>query len=123
VPYASARRPCQDLHSGQPVYPAHDGFVTELTPRLRARIWRDFPASSAEIVLSHLQALPDSVYGGQGRERVQAAVVLASSGQQDRFMSQLRLLAIDWRDVLMAGGLGEDNWRSVLDAELGSSED
>jgi hypothetical protein len=38
-------------------------------------------------------------------------------------MSQLRLLALDWRDVLMAGGLGEDNWRSVLDAELGPSED
>lgn len=52
---------------------------------------------------------------------MQAAVVLAFRGQWDRFMSVLRLLALHWRDVLMAGGLGQDDWRTVLDAELGVS--
>jgi len=33
----------------------------------------------------------------------------------------VHLLRIDWRDVLMAGGVGQDDWRAVLDAELGVS--
>lgn len=33
----------------------------------------------------------------------------------------VQLLRIDWRDVLMAGGLGYDDWRAVLDRELGVS--
>jgi len=87
----------------------------------RKRIGLDFPAGSAEI--SYLEALADSAFDGQGRERVQAAVVIASRGQWDRFKSMLQLLRLDWRDVLMAGGLGEDDWRLVLDAELGAYGD
>jgi hypothetical protein len=75
------------------------------------------------MVVSYLGALTDNAYDGQGRERVQAAVVLASRGQRDRFESMLQLLTLDWRDVLMAGGLGEDDWRAVLDAELGVAGD
>lgn len=75
------------------------------------------------MVVSYLGHLADSAYGGQSRERVQAAVVLASCGQWDRFKSLLGLLRLDWRDVLMAGGLGQGDWRAVLDAELGPSED
>jgi hypothetical protein len=101
----------------------HDGCVAEPTPRLRRRIARDFPPGSADMVLSYLGALADSAYGGQSRERVQASVVLASRGQWDSFKSMLQLLRLDWRDVLMAGGLGQDDWRAVLDAELGLSED
>jgi len=97
--------------------------VAELTPRLRRRIEDDFSPGSAEMVLSYLGALADSAYAGQGRERLQAAVVLASRGQWDRFKSTMQLLKLDWRDVLMAGGLGEDDWRAVLDAELGASTD
>jgi hypothetical protein len=75
------------------------------------------------MVLSYLGALTDSAYDGQSRERVQASLVLASRGQWDRFKSMLQLLKLDWRDVLMAGGLGQDDWRAVLDVELGPSED
>jgi hypothetical protein len=101
----------------------HDVRVAELTPRLRKRIRRDFPAGSAEIVISNLEALADSEFDGQGGERVLAAAVIASRGQWDRFKSMLQLLRLDWRDVLMAGGLGEDDWRLVLDAELGPHGD
>jgi hypothetical protein len=97
--------------------------VAELTPRLRGRIVRDFPAGSAEMVISYLEALADSAFDGQGCERVHAAVVIASRGQWDRFKSMLQLLRLDWRDVLMAGGLGGDDWRLVLDAELGGYGD
>jgi len=101
----------------------HDVRVAELTPRLRRRIGRDFPAGSAEMVISYLEGLTDSTFDGQGRERVQAAVVIASRGEWDRFKSMLQLLKLDWRDVLMAGGLGADDWRLVLDAELGAYGD
>jgi hypothetical protein len=93
--------------------------VAQLTPRLRKRIEHDFPAGSAEYVVSYLEGLSDSEYGGQGRERVQAALVLASRGRRDRFESMVRLLRIDWRDVLMAGGVGQGDWSAVLDEELG----
>jgi hypothetical protein len=94
--------------------------VAELTPRLRNRIGHDFAAGSAETVSSYLGALADSAFDGQSRERVQAAVVIASRGQWERSKSMLHLLTLDWRDVLMAAGLGEDDWRLVLDAELGA---
>ena len=70
-------------------------------------------------VLRYLDGLPDSEYGRQGHERVQAALVLASRGQRERFDSMAQLLRINWRDALMAGGLGHDDWRAVLERELG----
>jgi hypothetical protein len=73
------------------------------------------------MVLGYLETLADSDYGGQSRERVQAAMILASRGHWDRFKSMVDLLRLDWRDVLMAGGLGQDDWRAVLNAELGPS--
>ena len=70
-------------------------------------------------VLRYLEGLHDSEHGGQGHERVQAALVLASRGRPERFDSVVQLLRMDWRDVLMAGGLGHDDWRAVLERELG----
>ena len=70
-------------------------------------------------VLRYLEGLSDSEYGEQDRERVQAALVLASRGRRERFDSMAQLLRMDWRDVLMAGGLGHDDWRAVLEQELG----
>jgi len=67
----------------------------------------------------YLDGLPDSEYGRQGRERAQAALMLASRGERERFDSMVQLLRMDWRDVLMAGGLGHDDWRAVLERELG----
>jgi len=69
-------------------------------------------------VLRYLEGLPDSEYGGQGHERVQAALVLASRGRRERSDSMMQLFRRDWRDVLMAGGLGHDDWRAVLEREL-----
>jgi hypothetical protein len=100
---------------------AHDGSVAQLTPRLRKRIEHDFPPGSAEYVQSYLEGLSENDYGGQGGERIQAALVLASRGRRDRFESMVQLLRMDWRDVLMAGGIGCDDWRVVLDRELGFS--
>jgi hypothetical protein len=56
--------------------------------------------------LQYLEGMSDSEYGGQGRERIQAALVLASHGRLERFEAMVRLIRMDWRAVLMAGGLG-----------------
>jgi hypothetical protein len=72
-------------------------------------------------VLRYLEGLSDSEYGGQDHERIQAALVLASRGRRERFESMVQLLRMDWRDVLMSGGVGQDDWRAVLDRELGVS--
>lgn len=91
----------------------------ELTPRLRDRISRDFPPAAAERVVAYLTSLTADACGGQDLERIQAAVVLASNGQWERFLTVFKLLAVDWRDVLMAGGLGHADWPDVLNDELG----
>jgi hypothetical protein len=94
--------------------------VAGLTPRLSERIRRDFPAGTADEVAGYLTSLADEALGGQDPERVQAAIVIASAGQWDRFLSVFRLLKLDWRDVLVAGGLANADWPARLDAELGS---
>jgi hypothetical protein len=87
--------------------------MTAMTKRLRARVLRDFrePGSAEEIVRLVEAAAYD--------ERIQAAIVLAASGDVKGIRSGVDLARIDWRDVLVNGGLGDDDWRSVLFAELG----
>jgi len=72
-------------------------------------------------VLSCLEGLSASEYGGQDHERIRAALVLASRARRDRFESMVQLLRTDWRDLLMAGDVRQDDWRAVLDQELGVS--
>ena len=47
-----------------------------------------------------------------------AGVVIASAGRWDVFVYYLRIAAEDWRDVLVAAGLANEDWRARLDAEL-----
>ena len=95
--------------------------MAQVTPRLQKRIEHHFLPGAAIDVLRYLEGLSDSEYAGQDRERVQAALVLASCGRPERFESMVQLLRMDWRDVLMAGGPGHGDWCAVLDAELGVS--
>jgi hypothetical protein len=97
---------------------SHNPEVTDLTPRLVNRIHRDFPAGSAEEAARRLTDLPADVFGLQDHERVMAAIVLASAGQWQRFVYFIRLVAQDWRDVLVDGGLADEDWRDRLSAEL-----
>ena len=77
---------------------------------------RDFRLAEVEEALGWVAgAWPDN----QDVERIQAAVVLAADGDLAELRRQVRELRIDWRDVLMAGGLGYGDWPEVLDRVLG----
>jgi len=90
--------------------------VPEVTERLAARVRRDFPdTASADDLIRRLGDLTDS-------ERIQSAVVLWAPGDVAKFSDSIALAAIDWRDVLVRGGLADDGWPARLDEELGSSE-
>jgi hypothetical protein len=52
-------------------------------------------------------------------ERVQAAVVIWANGDLARLRDARDLATQDWRDVLVRAGLADDDWRSLLDIELG----
>jgi hypothetical protein len=91
--------------------------------RVEARAQQDFPApGAASGVLDLLDALPSEAgYGHEmlASERVRAAVILLAAGNLGRLRQALDLAKADWRDVLVAAGLAEDNWPERLDAELG----
>lgn len=86
-----------------------------LTPRLIARIRRDF-GTSADDVIDQLSAAES---GNQRRERVLAAIIAVANGNHGRLKSAIKLSRIDWRDVLVAGGLANEDWPAQLDQTLG----
>lgn len=81
--------------------------------RLMRRIERDFsPHEIGEIV----RLVSESA----DAERVQAAVVLCAHGDLSRLHECVALAGLDWRDILVGAGLGNEDWRQRLDAELGA---
>jgi hypothetical protein len=97
--------------------------VTDATHRLKRRIRRDFPEpGSAKGVLRLLADLPQRAGYDEGilaSERVQAAIILAAGGDMSRLRQMLDLATADWRDLLVAAGLADENWPQRLSIELG----
>lgn len=94
-----------------------------ISARLHARIQRDFPdADATKGIEGALRKLAGELQDSrQDMERLLAAAVLCAKGDVNRFRSAVRLARQDWRDLLVSGGLANENWRSVLDQELSST--
>lgn len=86
-----------------------------VSDRVSARIGRDFGERAAEA----LDALELAECGNQDVERVHAALVLMADGSVDRLWQAVELSALDWRDVLMNGGLANGDWPATLNREFG----
>jgi hypothetical protein len=86
-----------------------------VSDRVAARTGRDFGARAPEA----LSALESAVTGNQDVERIHAALVLMAEGSVDRLRQAVELSALDWRDVLMNGGLATGDWPATLDREFG----
>ncbi|TCC55310.1 hypothetical protein E0H73_35865 [Kribbella pittospori] len=88
-------------------------IVLPVSARLKRRVAVDFPAAgSAEEVVRLLANGADS-------ERVQAAIVLAAQGDIRKIQWGIKEASIDWRDVLVSGGLADQDWAVILDRQLG----
>jgi hypothetical protein len=88
-------------------------IVLAVSARLKRRVAVEFPeAGSAEEVVRLLAKGADS-------ERVQAAIVLAAHGDIRRIQWGIKQASIDWRDVLVSGGLAGQDWAETLDRQLG----
>ena len=88
-----------------------------VTDRLSARISRDFGAMAQQVIDDLRGAEP----GVLDSERVVAAIILIAEGDRERLQRAIALSRIDWRDVLMGGGLGNEDWPEKLDQALGAA--
>ncbi|WP_329337650.1 hypothetical protein OG866_23940 [Streptomyces sp. NBC_00663] len=93
-----------------------------ISARLHARIQRDFPdPGAAKGIEGALRKLAEELQDSrQDMERLLAAAVLSANGDVNAFRSAVRVARVDWRDLLMDGGLADEDWPGVLDEELGS---
>lgn len=81
--------------------------------RLQRRIEHDFPEpGSAHEIARIVASAADS-------ERIQAAIVLAARGDRKEVARQAEIAQMDWRDVLVNGGLENEDWSALLDQQLG----
>ena len=88
-----------------------------ITTRLERRVRADF--SDADRAFGLLGGVES---GTQDRERVLAAVVLAAGGDLQQLQELVKSSRVDWRDVLVAGGLGNADWPRLLDGSLGAGD-
>lgn len=101
--------------------------MADTQSRLERRIARDFPEpGSAHGVLQLLAELPHRAgYDDEmfATERAQAAIILLAGRDISRLHRALDLAAKDWRDLLVAAGLADEDFPDKLDRELGPDTD
>jgi hypothetical protein len=92
-----------------------------ITARLHRRIQRDFPEpDQAGVVTDELRELAhDLRHWQESKERIMTAAILFARGDLGRLRSAMKIGRSDWRDLLMAGELGNEGWDLVMDRELG----
>ena len=95
---------------------------SNISPRLEARIRRDFPPLDTEKVIAFLRTVSEvHVASRQDPERLQAAAFILLEADVGRIPHVQETLARDWRDLLVWAGLGHSNWPDRLNEILGPS--
>jgi hypothetical protein len=92
-----------------------------LTPRLRAYVRRTFPTADVDAALVALEDRRVPSLDDPPPERFLAAVVFLAEGRAEELVTGFELGETDYRDLLVAAGLGETWWPDVLDDRLGRS--
>jgi hypothetical protein len=89
-----------------------------VSPLVKAEVVRRFEKHDAWDVERLLKAtvLPflDAADRDRERDRVHLAILKIADGDFTKFAHALALAADDWRDALMAAGMGHANWPEVL---------
>lgn len=87
----------------------------ELSPRIADRIARDFRGRRASQVIALLATLDLPLHHSpDGDERVFGAILIVANGDIDRLVAAAADGERDWRDVLVAAGLENDDWPERL---------
>jgi hypothetical protein len=95
---------------------------SDVSPRLAARIRRDFAAPAAEQVIVFLQTVPEvHAASRQDPERLQTAAFVLLEGDVNRIPQVRQILVRDWRDLLVWAKLGHADWPDRLNEMLGAA--
>lgn len=91
--------------------------------RVAERVNRDYPLSQRAQVIALLDSLdlgPRAPTGiDEGEERIHAAILNIAAGNLDRLLEAAVLAEVDWRDLIVGGGLEHDDWRVRVTESLG----
>ena len=80
---------------------------------VRKQAHRFFGSPQADDVIAALDTT-DLSLGLMSADRVHLAILLLSRGDTQRFREVLSQARQDWRDTLVAAGLADDDWPSIL---------
>ena len=92
-----------------------------LSQLVSAEVTKRFSPGQAKAVREILEntRLPflDTPSRERERQRVQLAALKYADGDTERLREAAKLASTDWRDLLMATGLGNGDWPAVLERE------
>jgi hypothetical protein len=96
--------------------------VADVSERIRRRVGADFShhvprvtAALAELTSDVFEREPrDSIY----IERIQVAALILAQGHLGKLDEAVALGRRDWRDLLVAAGLGDEGWQELVETEL-----
>ncbi|GAA3077709.1 hypothetical protein GCM10010448_69760 [Streptomyces glomeratus] len=91
-----------------------------VTRRIAAAIEGQY-GTEADSVVSLLEEAELRVFHRAASERIAAAVVILANGSVDKLLDAIRLMEIDWRDLLVGAELDDSDWPSRLDDLFGSN--
>jgi hypothetical protein len=85
-----------------------------IAPAVKREIERSFPLEHVNYVQSALAERQLPMDRSAPPPRVHIAVIWLSKGDIKRFEHELEGACMDWRDTLVAAGLGNEDWKDVL---------
>jgi hypothetical protein len=92
-----------------------------ISPRLEARVRRDYPPQATEEVIAFLRTVSDDhATSRQDPERLQAAAFILLEGDVSRIPRVKMIFVQDWRDGLVWARLGQPDWPDRLNKMLGT---
>ena len=91
---------------------------SDISPRLEARVRRDYPEATEEVIAFLKTFLSAHAASRQDPERLQAAAFILLEGDVGR-IPHVQKLVRDWRDGLVWSGLGQPDWPDRLNEMLG----
>lgn len=89
--------------------------MSKVTDLVREQAMKIFSPEDAQLVIADLEAakLMD-IADDEECDRILLAILHYSEGDLGRFDVAFLQAKIDWRDALVCAGLGDANWREVL---------